>query len=192
MPSFTTHRDLLCVHRTVSAGWTRPCRRGLHVVKCNLAVGKAVDVARADATAEHAVSPTFLPRNLLGSRMADARQVGDAAQNDRHISPFLPRHQKRSPGRPFGDFEAVTPPPLPRMPIQTAGSSMITRTSWAHRQAAANFTAHSTASSRELTSTIAKPPSTALVSGNGPSAIVPSGATTLDRCDSNPPPNTHA
>ena len=46
---------------------------------------------------------------------------------------------------------------------------MSSRTSCAQRQATAILAAHSSASSREGTSTIAKPPMTSLVSGNGPS-----------------------
>ena len=51
---------------------------------------------------------------------------------------------------------------------------MISRTSWAHRQATAIFAAHWSASCREGTSRIEKPPTTALVSGNGPSLTDPS------------------
>jgi hypothetical protein len=50
---------------------------------------------------------------------------------------------------------------------QTSGSNMISQTSCAQRQATANLAAHSKASSREGTSTIANPPTTALVSGYG-------------------------
>ena len=62
---------------------------------------------------------------------------------------------------------------------QTSGSYMISRTSCAQRQAAANLVAHSSATSREGTSTIAKPPMTSLTSGNGPSVTMPSVATML-------------
>jgi hypothetical protein len=44
---------------------------------------------------------------------------------------------------------------------------MISRTSWAHRQARAKRAAQSTASARDDTSMIANPPITALVSGSG-------------------------
>jgi hypothetical protein len=64
---------------------------------------------------------------------------------------------------------------------QTFGSYPISRTSWAHRQATAILAAHANAYSREGTSMIEKPPITALVSGYGPSATVPSVATTLAR-----------
>jgi hypothetical protein len=50
---------------------------------------------------------------------------------------------------------------------------MSSRTSCAQRQAAANFEAHFRASSREETSTIAKPPRTAFVSGKAPSLMDP-------------------
>ncbi len=66
-------------------------------------------------------------------------------------------------------------------PRQTVGSGMISRTSCAHRQATAILAAHSSASSREGTSTIENPPMTALVSGYGPAVTVPSVATTLAR-----------
>src|SRR6187402_2563208 len=48
---------------------------------------------------------------------------------------------------------------------QESGSYMISRTSWAHRQATAILAAHASASSREGTSMIENPPRTALVSG---------------------------
>ena len=48
---------------------------------------------------------------------------------------------------------------------QDSGSYMISRTSWAQRQAEASFAAHISASSRDGTSMIEKPPMTALVSG---------------------------
>src|SRR3712207_9099547 len=50
---------------------------------------------------------------------------------------------------------------------QESGPYMISRTSWAHRQATAILAAHASASSREGTSMIENPPMTALVSGNG-------------------------
>ena len=48
---------------------------------------------------------------------------------------------------------------------------MISRTSWAHRQLAAMRPAHTSASAREATSRMEKPPTTALVSGTVPSTI---------------------
>src|SRR5690606_30868869 len=72
---------------------------------------------------------------------------------------------------------SVSPvPPVALSPApshQDSGSYMISRTSCAHRHAAANFAAHIKASSRDGTSRIAKPPRTALVSGNGPALTVP-------------------
>src|SRR5437763_15497578 len=66
------------------------------------------------------------------------------------------------------------------------------RTSCAQRQATAILAAHSSASSREGTSTTENPPMYALLSGNGPSMTVPSVATTLTSSwECNPPPNTH-
>jgi len=50
---------------------------------------------------------------------------------------------------------------------------------------------HSSASSREGTSTIANPPMTALVSGYGPSVTIPSVATMLALWLSTPPPKIH-
>src|SRR5215831_3192998 len=72
-----------------------------------------------------------------------------------------------------------------------SGSGKISRTSCAQRHATAILAAHSSASSREGTSTIASPPMTSLVSGYGPSVTVPSVATTLARCLSSPPLKTH-
>src|SRR3712207_1364033 len=74
---------------------------------------------------------------------------------------------------------------------QESGSYMISRTSCAHRQAAAILAAHASASSREGTSMIENPPMTALVSGYGPSVTVPSVATMLARWLSSPPPKIH-
>src|SRR6478609_1124308 len=68
---------------------------------------------------------------------------------------------------------------------------MISRTSWAHRQATANLAAHASASWREGTSMIEIPPMTALVSGYGPAVMVPSGAAMLARWLSSPPPKIH-
>ncbi len=64
-------------------------------------------------------------------------------------------------------------------------------TSCTQRQATANLAAHSSAFSREGTSTIANPPMTALVSGYGPSVTVPSVATMLALWLSTPPPKIH-
>ena len=75
---------------------------------------------------------------------------------------------------------------------QTVGSGRSSRTSCEQRQATAILAAHSSASSREDTSTTANPPMTSLVSGYGPSVIVPSVATMLACWLSSPPPNTHA
>src|SRR5829696_4994092 len=65
------------------------------------------------------------------------------------------------------------------------------RTSCAQRQATAILPAHSSASSREGTSTTENPPMYALLSGYGPSVTVPSVATTLTSSwECSPPPNT--
>jgi hypothetical protein len=58
-------------------------------------------------------------------------------------------------------------------------SCIISRTSWAHRQDSAILAAQASASSCEATSMIEKPPTTALVSGRGPSATDPSVDTML-------------
>ena len=69
---------------------------------------------------------------------------------------------------------------------------MNSRTSRAQRQAAAILAAHSSASSREGTSTTENPPTYALLSGDGPAATVPSVATTLiSSWGYSPPPSTH-
>ena len=65
---------------------------------------------------------------------------------------------------------------------------MISRTSCAHRQPVAIFAAHISASSRDATSTTENPPTTALVSGNGPDLATPSVPTIVACCFSNPPP----
>jgi hypothetical protein len=62
---------------------------------------------------------------------------------------------------------------------QDSGSSPISRTSWAQRQASAILAAQASASSREETSRTENPPTTAFVSGTGPSTTVPSVATML-------------
>ena len=62
---------------------------------------------------------------------------------------------------------------------QDSGSYPISRTSCAHRQDSAILAAQASASSREATSMIEKPPTTALVSGTGPSATDPSVDTML-------------
>src|SRR5690242_2481043 len=74
---------------------------------------------------------------------------------------------------------------------QTIASGRSSRTSCAQRHATAILAAHSSASSRECTSTTANPPMTSLVSGYGPSVTVPSVATTLALWLSSPPPKTH-
>jgi hypothetical protein len=58
---------------------------------------------------------------------------------------------------------------------------MISRTSCAHRHETAILEAHTSASSSEATSMIENPPMTAFVSGAGPTVVVPSVATTVDR-----------
>ena len=69
-------------------------------------------------------------------------------------------------GNPLGGVRGPTSPARNKVPLdQTSGSNMISRTSWAQRQAAANLVAHSSPSSREATSTMAKPPMTAFDSG---------------------------
>lgn len=65
---------------------------------------------------------------------------------------------------------------------------MISRTSCAHRQPLAMRAAHANASSRVGTSIIEKPPTTAFVSGTGPSEAVPSGATIVACWRRTPPP----
>src|SRR5918992_3770213 len=66
-----------------------------------------------------------------------------------------------------------------------------TREPPAQRQATASLPAHSSASSREGTSTTENPPMYALLSGYGPSVTVPSVATTLTSSwECSPPPNT--
>ena len=60
---------------------------------------------------------------------------------------------------------------------QDSGSYMISRISWAQRQAAAILAAHCCAYSWEETSRMEKPPRTALVSGLRPLLTVPSVAT---------------
>src|SRR5688500_14457381 len=74
---------------------------------------------------------------------------------------------------------------------QAVGSGRSSRTSCAQRHATAILAAHSSASSREGTSTTANPPMTSLVSGYGPSVTVPSVSTTLALWLSSPPPKTH-
>src|SRR5438105_9331476 len=66
---------------------------------------------------------------------------------------------------------------------------MNSRTSCAQRQAPAFLAAHSSASSREGTSTTQNPP---MASGYGPSVSVPSVATMLAFWCSSPPAKTHA
>src|SRR5215472_11182153 len=65
---------------------------------------------------------------------------------------------------------------------QAVASGRSSRTSCAQRHATAILAAHSSASSREGTSTTANPQMTSLVSGYGPSVTVPSVATTLALC----------
>lgn len=69
-----------------------------------------------------------------------------------------------------------------------SGSNMISRTSCAHRQPLAMRAAQTKASSRVGTSIIEKPPTTAFVSGTGPSEAVPSGATIVACWRRTPPP----
>ena len=71
------------------------------------------------------------------------------------------------------------------------GIGQTSRTSCEQRQATAILAAHSSASSREATSTTANPPMTSLVSGNGPSVTIPSVSTMLARWLSSPAPKTH-
>src|SRR5688500_17045956 len=65
---------------------------------------------------------------------------------------------------------------------------MISRTSCAQRHQTAIRAAHATASSRQETSMIENPPTTALVSDTGPAVTVPSGATMVDCWRWTPPP----
>src|SRR5688500_15805322 len=71
------------------------------------------------------------------------------------------------------------PPPLADGLDQSVEPDTNSRTSCAQRQATAILPAHSSASSREGTSTTENPPMYALLSGYGPSVTVPSVATTL-------------
>src|SRR6478735_8580743 len=68
---------------------------------------------------------------------------------------------------------------------------MSSNTCCGHRQATAILAAHFSASSREATSTTANPPMCSLLSGYGPSVIVPSVATTLGSWCSSPALYTH-
>src|SRR5687767_8989445 len=84
------------------------------------------------------------------------------------------------------------PPPLADGLDQGVEPGTNSRTSCAQRQATAILPAHSSASSREGTSTTENPPMYALLSGYGPSVTVPSVATTLTASyEWSPPPNTH-
>src|SRR6266508_4973839 len=84
------------------------------------------------------------------------------------------------------------PPPLADGLDQGVEPGTNSRTSCAQRQATAVLPAHSSASSREGTSTTENPPMYALLSGYGPSVTVPSVATTLTSSwECSPPPNTH-
>src|SRR5687767_11758352 len=81
------------------------------------------------------------------------------------------------------------PPPLADGLDQGVEPGPNSRTSCAQRQATAILPAHSSASSREGTSTTENPPMYALLSG--PSVTVPSVATTLTSSwECSPPPNT--
>src|SRR5687767_2237254 len=83
------------------------------------------------------------------------------------------------------------PPPLADGLDQGVEPGTNSRTSCAQRQATAILPAHSSASSREGTSTTENPPMYALLSGYGPSVTVPSVATTLTSSwECSPPPNT--
>src|SRR5215204_6853662 len=85
------------------------------------------------------------------------------------------------------------PPPLADDLDQGVEPGTNSRSSCAQRQATAIRPAHSSASSREGTSTTENPPMYALLSGYGPSVTVPSVPTTLtSSCECSPPPNTQA
>src|SRR5918999_1625754 len=116
---------------------------------------------------------------LGASRHAETPRSGD-----------IPEHWPR---RWWGERRNAKrlPPPLADGLDHGVDPGTNSRTSCAQRQATASLPAHSSASSREGTSTTENPPMYALLSGDGPSVTVPSVATTLTSSwEWRPPPKT--